>query len=318
MMKTKELIEAKKENITEWPKVAIIILNWNNYKDTKKCLISLEKIDYPNYDIIVIDNGSTDGSGKKLKEIFPSYTFISNKENIGYTGGNNLGIKRVISEGTYYILILNNDTKVVNPNFLYKMIERMNEKPSVGIIGPKVFGSDGIVQETILFVPTLLNSIRESLFFKIHRKTKKNYDIAQFVEAVSGVCWLIRREVIQTVGLLDEDYFMYCEEQDYCYRAGKAGWKIMYYPVESIIHYKNPEDKNISRTYRQYIYARKNIVLFIRKHYGFLKALALAILFLVSNILKVIFSKLTGRKKDFYSIPLLSTLFSEIRGALRK
>lgn len=299
-------------------KVFIIILNWNNYKETENCLLSLEKIDFPNYDIIVIDNGSTDGSGKKLKEIFPSYTFILNKENIGYTGGNNIGIKRAISEGAYYILILNNDTKVINPNFLYKIVEQMNKEPSVGIMGPKVSDPDGIVQETILFIPTLLNSIRESLFFKIHRKTKKNYDIAQFVEAVSGVCWLIRREVIQTVGLLDEDYFMYCEEQDYCYRAGKAGWKIMYYPVESIIHYKNPEDKNISRTYRQYIYARKNIVLFIRKHYGFLKALALAILFLVSNILKVIFSGLVGREKNFYNISLLLTLFSEISQVLSK
>lgn len=300
----------------ENPKVFIIILNWNNYKDTKKCLISLEKIDFPNYKIIVIDNGSTDGSGKKLKEIFPSYTFILNKENLGYTGGNNLGIKRAIDEGADYILILNNDTKVVNPNFLYKMIEQMNEEPSVGIIGPKVFSSDGIVQETILFVPTLLNSIRESLFFKIHRKTKKNYDVAQFVDAVSGVCWLIRREVIQNIGLLDEDYFMYGEEQDYCYRAEKAGWKIMYYPVESVVHYKNPEDKNISRTYRQYIYARRNIILFIRKHFGFLQALALAMLFFASNVLKVIFGEFTRKKEKFYTLSLLSKLFSEIKYVL--
>jgi len=300
----------------ENPKVFIIILNWNNYKDTKKCLISLEKIDYPNYDTIVIDNGSTDGSGKKLNEICPSYTFILNKENLGYTGGNNLGIKRAMDAGADYILVLNNDTKVVNPNFLYKMIERMNENPSVGIIGPKVFGSDGFVQETILFVPTLLNSIRESLFFKIHRKTKKNYDITQFVKAVSGVCWFIRREVIQNIGLLDEDYFMYGEEQDYCYRAEKAGWKIMYHSVESVIHYKEPEDKNKPRAYRQYIYTRRNIVLFIRKHFGFLQALALAILFFISNIIKVIFSKFTRKKKKFYTLLLLSKLFSEIKYVL--
>lgn len=299
-------------------KVSIIVLNWNNYKDTKNCLLSLKGINYPNYEIIVIDNGSIDGSGKKLKEIFPSYTFILNKENLGYTGGNNLGIKIAIDGGADYILILNNDTKVVNPNFLYKMIERMNEKPSVGIIGPKVFGSDGIVQETILFVPTLLSSIRESLFFKIHRKTKKTYNVAQCVEAVSGVCWLIRREVIQNIGLLDEDYFMYGEEQDYCYRAEKAGWKIMFHPIESIIHYKNAEDKNISRKHRQYIYARRNIILFLRKHFGFLQALELAMLFFASNVLKVIFNGLIGREKNFYNISLLSTLFYEISQVLSK
>ena len=315
-MKAREINEVKKKDTLKWSKVAIIILNWNNYKDTKNCLLSLKEINYPNYEIIVIDNGSTDGSGKKLNEIFPSYTFILNKENSGYTGGNNLGIKRAIEEGVDYILILNNDTKVVNPNFLYKMTERMNEKPSVGIMGPKVFGSDGIVQETILFVPTLLNSIRESLFFKIHRKTKKNYNVAQFVETVSGVCWLIRRRVIQNIGLLDEDYFMYGEEQDYCYRAEKAGWNIMYYPVESVVHYKEPENKNKPRTYRQYTYTRRNIVLFIRKHFGFLQALALAILFFISNIIKVIFNRLIGREKNFYNISLLSKLFSEIKYVL--
>ncbi len=302
--------------INNLPKVSIIVLNWNNYKDTKKCLISFKKIDYPNYDVIVVDNGSVDGSGKKLKEIFPSYSFILNKENLGYTGGNNLGIKRAIDEGADYVLMLNNDTKVINPNFLYKIVGQMSEELSVGIIGPKVFDSDRIVQETILFAPTLLNLIRESLFFKIHRKIKKNYNVAQCVEVVSGVCWLIRREVIKTIGLLDEDYFMYVEEQDYCYRAEKAGWKIMYYPVESVIHYKEPEDGNKPRTYRQYIYTRRNTVLFIRKHFGFLQALVLAILFFISNIIKVVFSKFTRKEEEFYTLSLLSKIFSEIKYVL--
>lgn len=302
--------------INNLPKVSIIILNWNNYNDTKRCLRSFKKIDYPNYEVIVVDNGSNDGTDVKLKKEFSSCNFIFNYENLGYAGGNNIGIKKALKDAADYILILNNDIKVINSKFLDEAVSQMERNPSIGIIGPKVLNPGGNIQDTILFVPTLLNSIKESLFFKIHKKTKKNYNIPQFVGVVSGVCWLIRREVIQNIGLLDEDYFMYVEEKDYCYRAEKAGWKIIYYPVKSIIHYKNTEDKNISRTYRQYIYTRRNTILFIRKHFGFLQALMLAMLFLVSNVLKVVFSKITRKKEKFYSLSLLLKLFSEIKYVL--
>jgi len=315
-VKTKEISEIKKKSRQERPKVSIIVLNWNNYNDTKRCLGSIKKIDYPNYKVIVVDNGSNDGSREKLKREFPFYTFILNRKNLGYAGGNNVGIKRAMNKSLDINLILNNDTKIINPKFLDEAVSQMERNPSIGIMGPKVLNPGGNIQDTILFVPTLLNSIKESLFFKIHKKTKKNYNIPQFVGAVSGVCWLIRREVIQNIGLLDEDYFMYVEEKDYCYRAEKAGWKIIYYPVESIIHYKNPGDKNISRTYRQYIHTRRNTILFIRKHFGFLQALMLSMLFLVSNVLKVVFSKFTRKKEKFYTLSLLLKLFSEIKYVL--
>jgi len=298
-------------------KVSIIVLNWNNWQDTVKCIGSFSKLQYPNYELVIVDNGSTDDSVRQIKSKFPDITLIETGKNLGYTGGNNMGIKYAMKNEGEYVLIVNNDTELINTHFVEEMIIKMEEDPTVGIMGPKILNPGEIIQDSILFTPTLLNSIRESLLFKFRRRDEKNYSIPQRVEAISGVCWLIRRKVIEQIGLLDEDYFMYAEEQDYCYRAQKAGWKIMYYPVQSILHYKEPNDKNESRNYRQYIYARKNLVLFLRKHFTFFQALILAILFLGSNIFKVIIAKLTQKEKDFYNVSLLFTLFKEFKYALR-
>lgn len=298
------------------PKVSIVILNWNGAEDTIKCLDSFSQLQYPNYELVVVDNGSTDGSVEQIKARFPDIILIETGNNLGYSGGNNVGIKYGLESGKDYFLIVNNDTESVNPYFIQKIVEKMEEDQSVGIIGPRILNPGGQVQDTILFTPTLLNCMKKSLDLRSGPKeTKKNYNISKIVEAVSGVCWLIRKEVIDDVGFLDEDYFMYVEEQDYCYRAQKAGWKVMYCPVESILHYKEPDDKNKERNYRQYVYARRNLILFFYKHFGFFQALMLAALFLASNLLKVVIS-LMIKKETFYSISLLSVLTYEFSSVL--
>lgn len=298
------------------PKVFVIILNWNGAEDTIKCVNSFLQLQYPNYGIVVIDNGSTDNSTQRIKEKFPDITLIETGKNLGYAGGNNVGIRYALKNGAAYNLIINNDTEMVKPNFLQQMVRAMEADQTIGIMGPRVLNPGSQVQDTILFTPTLLNLIRESMLFNTRSKNRGNYNISQQVEAVSGVCWLIKRKAIEDIGLLDEDYFMYAEEQDYCYRAQKAGWKIMYFPVKSVLHYKGIDDENIERTHRQYIYARQNLVLFLRKHFGFLQALILAALFLMSNISKVTFSKLTGKEKNFYNMSVLSALFYEFKFVL--
>jgi hypothetical protein len=304
-------------NKINFPKVAIIILNWNGWKDTVECLESVFRIDYPNYQVIIVDNGSTDDSVQQIKENLPDTILIETGKNLGYTGGNNVGIKYAMENKAEYVLIVNNDTELVNSYFLQGMIDKMEEESWIGIMGPKVLNPGGQVQNTILFAPTLVSCIKESIGLRLGTKKSNDYNISQQVEAVSGVCWLIRRKVIEDIGLLDEDYFMYAEEQDYCYRAQKAGWKIMYYPVESILHYKEPVDKNEERNYRQYVYARRNLVLFLHKHFGFFQAVTLAILFFISNIFKVVISKVIQKGKDFYNVSLLFALFKEFKYALK-
>ena len=218
----------------KWPKVAIIILNWNGWKDTIECLESFQRITYPNYQIIIVDNGSTDDSVKRIREKFPRLTLIETGRNLGYAGGNNIGIKHALENGAKYILIVNNDTKVVNPEFVNQMVGVMESDSTLGILGPKVLNFKGQIQDTILYIPMLSSCLRESFRLRFRAKKSRDYRAAQLVDAVSGVCWFIRSDIINAVGLLDEDYFMYAEELDYCYRVKKAGWEIMYYL--SLIH----------------------------------------------------------------------------------
>jgi len=301
-----------------FPKVYIIILNWNGSEDTIKCVNSFLWLQYPNYEILVVDNGSTDGSVHRIKENFSDVTLIETGRNLGYTGGNNVGIEYAMNNKAGYVLIINNDTELVNPYFVREIIKKMEENHKIGIMGPKVLNSGSQVQDTVLFTPRLFSCIKESLGLRFRTKRAKDYNILQQVEAVSGVCWLIRTDVVKKVGLLDEDYFMYAEEQDYCYRAKEAGWEIMYFPIESVFHKKGSEDEDKERVYRQYIYARRNLVLFLRKHFGFWQALVLAGLFLTSNGFKVLLSRLTGRERGFYNVSLLSVLCSKIKWALNR
>ncbi len=319
-MKEREHLEqANKRNSGDWPKVAIIVLNWNGWADTIECLESLRRITYPNYQIVVVDNSSTDDSVEQIKGKFSHLTLIETSSNLGYAGGNNVGIKYALENRAKYILIVNNDTEVVRPEFLRQMIELMQLGHNIGVLGPKILTSTGQIQETILSIPTLFNCFKKSFGLRFSIKKLRDYSVPQQVDAVSGVCWLIRADVINEVGLLDENYFMYAEEQDYCYRVKKTGWGIMYLPIESVLHKKGSGDENDKqRIYRQYIFARRNLVLFLRKHFGFWRALVLAVLFLMSNIFKVVLSKLTGRRKEFYNVSLLYNLFSEIKYALTR
>jgi GT2 family glycosyltransferase len=304
-------------NNKKWPKVAIIVLNWNGWRDTIECLESLQRITYPNYQIIVVDNGSTDDSVKQIREKFPHLTLIEANKNLGYAGGNNVGIKYALKSEAKYMLITNNDTEVVNPEFLNQMLDVMKTDCKIGILGPKVLNSKRQIQDTILYVPTLFNCLKESFGLRFGIKKSRNYSTLQQVNVVSGVCWLIRANIINEVGLLDADYFMYVEEQDYCYRAKKAGWGIMYSPIESVLHKKGSGDENDrQRMYRQYIFGRRNLVLFLRKHFGVAKATILGGLFLISSFVKVTISYFNGHRKDFYNMDLLRDLAFQIKYAL--
>lgn len=117
------------------PEVFVIILNWNETEDTIKCINSFLHLEYSNYDLIVVDNGSTDDSVRRIKERFPQIKLIETNKNLGYTGGNNVGIKYTMDNKAGYVLIVNNDTGLVNPYFVQEMVKEMEEDPSIGIMG---------------------------------------------------------------------------------------------------------------------------------------------------------------------------------------
>jgi len=259
--------------VHNWPKVAIIVLNWNGWRDTIECLESLQRLTYPNYQIIVVDNGSTDGSvekikawakgenkvktkfsnhnprakpvywveynrevaeiggivekEKKLAEFPPSrrMVLIQTGENLGFAGGNNVGIKYALAQNSKYILLLNNDT-VVNANFLSLMVEAAEADESVGIIGSKIYYYDH--PQKIWFAGGSLCIWRGSAyhFGQNQLDTGKKFSGVANVDFVTGCVMLIKSRLLQDTGLLDEAFFLYVEDVDFCYRALEAGWKV--------------------------------------------------------------------------------------------
>lgn len=258
--------------ITNYPKVAIIILNWNGLEDTIECLESLKKINYPNYKVIVVDNGSAGNDAQVLKERFGDYIYlIQNDKNYGFAGGANIGMRYALDNSQPdYILLLNNDT-VVDPIFLTEMVKVAEGDPTIGIVGAKVYYYDDprrlqIVWARInlwlgrwILTPTALTE----------RIAKREIDLGQYdstkeVDAVAGCCFSIKKTVFENIGLLDETFFSFCEEAEYYIRTRKANYKIVYVPKAKVWHKGGASTSGIS-SFCCYYLARNNFR-FMQKH----------------------------------------------------
>lgn len=215
------------------PLVSIIILNWNGGKVTSQCLRNLRGIDYPNYEVVLVDNGSTDGSEINLDKILPQqvpFRLIKNLTNLGFAPANNQAVK--IARGDL-MLLLNNDTKV-NKDFLSILVERMMREDSIGVIQPKVYLMDQ---------PKYLDnagSFPTKIGFFEHwgfgQKDGPEFDKERLVFACKGACMLIRKSLIDKIGLFDDDFFSYFEETDFCWRVNLVGSAVLFYPRASIFH----------------------------------------------------------------------------------
>ncbi len=210
--------------------VSIIIVNWNGGKIFRDCLISLKKINYPNWELIVVDNDSSDGSEKIPRDWFKKLTLIKNKRNIGFALANNLGFEKTRGE---FILLLNNDTKIP-PDLLDKLVRRLGQEKELGIVQPKIVLMDnpGYLDNCGSYL-TSIGFLEHWGFFK---KDGPEFNREKYVFSTKGACMLIRKEIIEEIGLFDEDFGSYFEESDFCWRVWLAGWKVIYYPGVSIKH----------------------------------------------------------------------------------
>jgi GT2 family glycosyltransferase len=216
--------------------VQIVILNWNGFDLTKDCLLSLARIDYPKYQIIVVDNGSTDGSYEELVSRFPNIEFLRSEVNLGFVGGNNLGLKLALTKyDPDYFLLLNNDT-TAEPSFLKNMVAFYSERPNLGIIGGKIYYFDD--PKRIWFAGGWFDKLRgNAVHLGENELDIGQYNIPMKINFVTGCCFMMSRKVVDTLGLLDEDFFAYCEDLDYSLRAIEAGFDCYYVP-DSVIYHK--------------------------------------------------------------------------------
>jgi len=218
------------------PKVAIIVLNWNGISDTKACLNSLKKITYKNYKVILVDNGSRYDEAHFLEKEFGDYVhlLIKNEQNLGFTGGNNCAIKKALSEDFDYIFLLNNDTEV-EPDFLTKLVAFAEKEEKYGIVGPTItnYKDKNIIWSAggryWWWVSRTFLPLQGENVSKIK---KGNYK----VDYISGCAILIKRKIVEEIGLLDEKFFSYQEDADFCIRAKSRGWESWQIPSSIIRH----------------------------------------------------------------------------------
>lgn len=216
--------------ITPPPRVTTIILNWNGMMDTLECIESVRNLDYPDMRIVVVDNGSSDGSTNILRQRYPWITLLESKENLGFTGGNNLGIVKALEMGTDYVWLLNNDT-IVERDVLRKMVQTIGNTPGIGIASPVICFNDppGKVQ----FCGSYIDWERKRI---VKLKVGEPYPSNGVSISLWGTALLIRRDVVEKVGFLNDKYFAYHEDEDYCMRVARAGYRAIVVPEARVFH----------------------------------------------------------------------------------
>jgi GT2 family glycosyltransferase len=221
-----------------WPEVFILILSYNCCEQVRRCLASLSQLNYDNATIIVIDNDSTDKIADVMRAEFPRIPFIQTGDNLGYTCGNNQGIKYSLVNDADYVLVLNPDTVVVAPEFLRELVIYNESNPRVGISGPRVFfRTNERVQNTILYAPGFWRNLSNWIKYRLLPDNfQLSKDEIRDAEVLNGVCLLLRAACLKEIGLFDENIFMYIEDADLDYRARQFGWSVKYLPVDSVIH----------------------------------------------------------------------------------
>lgn len=227
------------------PLVSIIIVNWNGSQVFASCLTSLEKLKYPRWELIVVDNGSIDKSQNlpvsfKLNHV--QYGLIQNTSNLGFAAANNQGLEKVKGE---YILLLNNDT-LVTPDFLNIMISKMEKDKNIGVMQPKIFLIDkpGYLDNAGTYL-TWTGFLEHWGFMQ---KDKKEFNKDRKIFSAKGACLLTRSDLVNKIGLFDMDFGSYFEETDFCWRVWLAGYDVVYYPQSHIYHMLGATSKKMKQT----------------------------------------------------------------------
>lgn len=271
------------------PMVSIVSVNYDQPEVTCEMLASLRKVTYPNFETLIVDNGSPTTTPHCIKEKHPEAHLIISEENLGFAGGNNIALKQAKGD---YVLLLNNDTEV-KPDFLDSLVKLMESDKSIGISSAKIkyYYEDNIIQYA---GTSPINPITS----RGRHYGNKEKDIGQFDKAIEtyyphGACMMIRKSVLDKLGLLYDGYFLYYEEYDFAERVRQAGYKIYFQPNSEILHKESISTGKNSplKTY----YMNRNRLLFLRRNVkGITFWLAMSYYFLISfpkNTIKYLFNK---------------------------
>jgi len=217
------------------PLVWILLVNWNGRNDTLACLASLQKVAYQPRNILVIDNASTDGSVEAIRAQFPEVQVLANSRNERFARANNQGMQMALQAGAELVLLLNNDTEVA-PDFLHHLVQAIHSRSDVGMVAPKIYYHHD--QNLIWFAGGKINLWTGRVWHRGLRQldSPEKFNQIETADYLTGCAILAKRECLEKIGLLDESYFMYAEDADWCWRARLADFVCLYQPAARICH----------------------------------------------------------------------------------
>lgn len=273
--------------------LSIIIVSWNAKAYLQKCIESIIR-ETSNYkkEIIVVDNASTDGSGELIKEKFQQVVLICNDVNLGFAKANNIGIRKSTGK---YILLINSDVEV-SKGCIDQMVLFMEQHPEIGMLGPQIIDSNGNLQRSCMGFPTLWNTFcravaLDTIFPKVkifgkYLMTPWQHNTIRDVDVINGCFWMVRHETLWRVGLLDERFFIYAEDKDWCKRFWAAGWKVVYFPNARAVHYGGASSSQAP--IRFYIEMHRANLQYWKKHHARPTQIGFLIIMVLHHIIRLI------------------------------
>jgi GT2 family glycosyltransferase len=242
------------------PSVAVLTVNYNGRRYVQEFLASLQKVTYANYRLVVVDNASDDGSPEEIRYLFPQAVLMRNGENLGITGGHNVGIRYCLEQGFDYILFLNNDT-VVSADFLDRLVESADQRT---MVAPKtyLYGRPGLLDDTVGDFDWWRGVWRGWLYGK---PEPPGLELPRKVNMASLCCLLVPAAVFRDIGFMDERFFMYYDDFDFVARATAAGYRLRLNPTAVIHHRKAASSGGVESPFKVY-YANRNRLYLMRKH----------------------------------------------------
>jgi GT2 family glycosyltransferase len=271
--------------------VSFVIVNWNTKHHLQKCLRSISSsCTDMRYEIIVVDNASSDGSPEMVKADFPAVRLIQNADNVGFAAANNQGTAEARGR---YLALVNSDVEIF-AGTLQRLVAFMEGNPGVGVLGPKVLNADRTLQPSCRTFPSLRSWLIRALAldttfprsrFGGHFMTDWSHEEVRDVDILSGCFWLIRRSAHEQVGGLDTRFFMYAEDMDLCLRYRRAGWRVTFYPAAEIIHYGGVSSG--AAPVRFWIEQQRANLQYWKKHHGAASAGVLYLILIFHHLLRV-------------------------------
>ncbi|HVC35772.1 MAG TPA: glycosyltransferase family 2 protein [Chloroflexota bacterium] len=270
--------------------LSIVVVSWNTRELLRNCLTSIDRtIDGIQYEVLVVDNASTDGSAEMVARDYPDTRLIRNRDNRGFARANNQAMR--VAQGRH-LLLLNSDAALL-PGAASTLVSFMETHPGAGLVGAQLLNADGSFQASYADFPSFVGEVLllTRLASLVYPRTYPSYPSEQSqaaapVDWVFGACLLARRSAVDAVGFLDEDYFMYSEETDWCYRMHRGGWEVCYVPEAKVLHWSGQSAGAAPERKRSQLYRSK--CLFMRKHWGRFTAHAFSLTVRIASALNLL------------------------------